>query len=429
MFPQLKACDVGDHAIEQLAKLMERRSTGPLLDNDCVPAGFTYLGQFLDHDITFDPTPMPERRQDPHALVNFRTPRFDLDSVYGSGPVAQPYLYDREEPRPGTRLLVGHDDVDDLPRNQQGRALIGDFRNDENAIVAQLHLLVIRFHNAVADRVRDFEEAQRIVRWHYQWIVVHEFLPKVVGKAMAERVLAPAAPGTAPEVHREYFTWQREPFIPVEFSGAAYRFGHSMVRDRYGIKRRVGPPPGVSIPLFPGLEGFQRLRESIVIDWDRFFDLPGFVHDPQPSFRIDTGIAEPLFFCLPDGGEPLPKRNLMRGSRLGLPSGQDVACAMREQELPDEALLLDEQVEPKARDALIKATPLWYYLLCEAAHTEGGLHLGPVGGRIVAEVLVGLLEGDRSSFLSVEPTWRPTEPGTDCDFTMADLVTIAQGSD
>ena len=229
-------------------------------------------------------------------------------------------------------------------------------------------------------------------------------------------------------MHREYFTWQREPFIPVEFSGAAYRFGHSMVRDRYGIKRRVGPPPGVSIPLFPGLEGFQRLRESIVIDWDRFFDLPGFVHDPQPSFRIDTGIAEPLFFCLPDGGEPLPKRNLMRGSRLGLPSGQDVACAMREQELPDEALLLDEQVEPKARDALIKATPLWYYLLCEAAHTEGGLHLGPVGGRIVAEVLVGLLEGDRSSFLSVEPTWRPTELGTDCDFTMADLVKIAQGS-
>jgi len=439
MFPLLEACDAGPEAIEALAELMERRTRDPLTENDAVPAGFTYLGQFIDHDITFDPTPMPDRRHDPNALVNFRTPRFDLDSVYGSGPLTQPYLYDWKDPKsPGARLLVGHNVVDresadplasdDLPRNQQGRALIGDARNDENIIVAQLHLLFIRFHNAVVGHVRLFEEAQRLVRWHYQWIVVHEFLPKVVGRAMADRVLAPAPVGTAPTVHRNHFTWQREPFIPVEFSGAAYRFGHSMVRDRYGLKRRAeGAPPPVGIPLFPDLAGFTWLRRSLAIDWDRFFALPGFARAPQPSFRMDTGIAKPLF-RLPDGGEPLPRRNLTRGGRLGLPSGQDVARAMQKPALPEEALLLDDKVKPKARDALLDATPLWYYLLCEAAHAAKGLHLGPIGGRIVAEVLVGLLEGDPGSYLSLEPTWRPTELGSDGEFTMADLVRMAQGS-
>ena len=306
----------------------------------------------------------------------------------------------------------------DLPRNQQGRALIGDPRNDENVILAQLHLLFLRFHNAVVDCVGNFDEAQQIVRWHYQWIVVHEFLEKIVGKPMADRVL----------VHRKYFRWKREPFIPVEFSGAAYRFGHSMVRPAYGVEKRPpnSPLPQQAIPLSQFLAGFTRLPERLVIDWERFFKLPGVAREPQSSQRIDTAIVSPLFE-LPEGRGALPRLNLLRGLRLGLPSGQDVANAMEEPLLPKEALLLDDGPEPKVPESLLTATPLWFYILCEAASALGekGRHLGPVGGRIVAEVLVGLLEGDPSSYLSMEPAWQPAEFGTDREFTMADLVEFA----
>jgi hypothetical protein len=427
--------DVGKASIEQLVALMERRTRTPALtENDHIPAGFTYLGQFIDHDITFDATPIADRHRDPEALVNFRTPRFDLDSVYGSGPVAQPYLYDWEGPAPrGARLLLGENAVDsgsadplapiDLPRNQQGRALIGDPRNAENVVVAQLHLLLIRFHNAVVERVGDFEEARRIVRWHYQWIVVHDFLPRVVGEEMATEVLEPASAGNAPVVHCEHFEWQDEPFIPVEFSAAAYRFGHSTVRDRYGLKRRPeGAPVQTAIPLFPDLARSTWLPERLVIDWQRFFSLAG-AHRPQSSFRIDTTMSEPLF-RLPDDGGILPRRNLLRGRELQLPSGQEVASAMKMSALPEEALLLDDEVPSRSRKALLATTPLWYYVLCEAAHAAEGRHLGPVGGRIVAEVLVGLLEGDPDSYLSMEPAWRPEELGHSGDFGMAALIEV-----
>jgi hypothetical protein len=455
MFPGLLACDVSEGAIDEIVKWMGDPDR-PQEDNSRIPAGFTYLGQFIDHDITFDPTSTLDGMVDPHALVNFRTPRLDLDSVYGSGPVAQPYLYDwKDSEPPGARLLVGHNEVegrgevDDLPRNHQGRALIGDMRNDENAIVAQLHLLFIRFHNAVVDHLcregkvtdRDelFDKAQRIVRWHYQWIVVHEFLPAVVGEEMAKDVLPCPPDGSAPTVHRRFFRWQNEPFIPVEFSGAAYRFGHSMVRARYVIEPipdavGVSTPMARPVPLFPRLAGFTWLRKCRVVDWERFFSVrPDVQHPPQASQTIDTAIVGPLF-KLPDEDrehQELPRRNLQRGRVLGLPSGQDVACVMHEPPLTEAELQLDHM--PDSREELKCATPLWFYILCETAKAvnpdgepEAGSHLGPVGGRIVAEVLAGLLEGDPCSYLNHESPWKPTELGTNGKFTMADLVKIAQ---
>jgi hypothetical protein len=432
-----------DDAIDALVGVMRRHPASP--SNSRIPAGFTYLGQFIDHDITFDPTPEADRRSDRRALENFRTPRFDLDSVYGAGPVAQPYLYDWEGPgAPGTRLLVGpggsgphmpQPALVDLPRNQQGRALIGDPRNDENAIVSQLHLLFIRFHNAVVEHLEAvgameepelLGEAQRIVRWHYQWIVVGEFLPLVVGGETARRVYEPAGPDGAPSVRREHFAFHRRAFIPVEFSGAAYRFGHSMVREHYGLRRLPaggGGPRGRSI--LPELTGSRPLSGDLVIDWERFFRLPGAEPEVQPSQRIDPSIVGPLF-GLADGEPELPRRNLRSGRALRLPSGQQVARAMGEPPLDEEALQLDG-LPQGAREEIRKATPLWYYVLCEAAHAAEGRHLGPVGGRLVAEVLVGLLEGDPSSFLSQEPTWRPGELGTGEHFGMAELVAIARG--
>ena len=422
MFPGREPCEAGADAIEALVELMEGRRER-LTRNQDLPAGFTYLAQFIDHDLTFDPTPFTDRERDPHALVNFRTPRFDLDSVYGLGPEVQPYLYDWDSEPPGARLLVGcnpRDGTEDLPRNQQEQALIGDPRNDENRIVAQLHLLFIRFHNALVDRLagqrtpadEQFEDARRIVRRHYQWIVVHDFLPRVVGPRMAATVLA----------GREFFRWRDKPFMPFEFSGAAYRFGHSMVRDRYGLKRLPATGTGPQGIPFGDLGGGRALTREHVIDWERFFEL-GAPRGLQPSFAIDTALAKPLFE-LPHGEPKLARRNLLRGLKLRLPSGQEVAHALGAPVLEPEELQIDEKVGP--RDVLLRSTPLWYYVLCEAEVRARGKHLGPVGGRIVGEVLAGLLEGDPDSYLKAEPGWEPGQLGTAEPFTMAALVGYVQ---
>jgi hypothetical protein len=446
MFCDLDPCAVDDVAIKALFKTLDDRKG--LSPNRRLPAGFTYLGQFVDHDITFDPLSKLDQDNDPCALVNFRTPRFDLDSLYGSGPKDQPFLYDWDCARgAGAKLLVGRNPVDtaaceDLPRNQQGRALIGDSRNDENLIVAQLHLLFIHFHNAVVEHVLDggstgdelFDEAQRIVRWHYQWIVTHEFLHHVVGQQMAQSVLVPGEDGDAPVVRLEHYKWEGRPFIPVEFSGAAYRFGHSMVRDAYAINVRQGGQvklfPTAQAP-GPHLGGLRRLPADLVIEWQRFFALTDDDNDhetPQPSSKIDPRIVGPLFE-LPDG-RALPLLNLQRSVALELPSGQDVAKAMHKKPLEDDQLLDSGDVPDGAlRRKLLDATPLWFYILCEAAAKRPlpeGFHLGPVGGRIVAEVLVGLLEADPSSYLHKRQAWKPDEllEGRN-DFTMADLVVFA----
>jgi hypothetical protein len=444
LFPSLAAGDPGTEALDALVGLLVQAE--PSTQNTLIPAGYTYLGQFIDHDITFDPVSRLQRRNDPHALRNFRTPRFDLDSVYGSGPADQPFLYDWAGPDGGVRLLLGSSSqagivVPDLPRNHAGRALLGDARNDENLLVAQLHLLMLRFHNRVVGVLREraewpdrwelFEEAQRLVRWHYQWVVVHDFLERVTGQELVRSVLEPGVDGGPAAVHLRWYAPHDEPAIPVEFSGAAFRFGHSMVRTDYLLH---GPlDAGTGIPLFalPNREehlgGFRPLPPSLVVDWL-------FLFTELKSMRIDHSLATPLRSLPPDGA-PLPRLNLERGWALGLPSGPDVAREMGVEALTAEDLLLDEAhapaLSPGTREALLSATPLWYYVLCEArALGGGGRQLGPVGGRIVAEVLVGLLHGDPRSYLRQAPAWTPGQgglPGITDAFTMADLVRFTLG--
>ena len=436
--------DPGDDLTDPVTLVTDPAKSLQNPNNPAISAGFTFLGQFLDHDMTFDPTSGLARRQDPEAIRNFRIPALDLDSLYGGGPVASPQLYDQTVDGGRTTLLVeeipgsGAVSIDgsarmDVPRNSQLVALVGDPRNDENLVVSQLQLAFLRFHNRVLADVKAnlgpgytlqelFAEAQRLVRWHYQWLIVHEFLPLTVGQAIVDVVLADGP---------RHFRWRNDPFIPVEFSVAAYRFGHSQVRPSYraNFVTSADDPgrqffalfldPAAADPDDPAdLRGGRRAPRRF-IDWQTFFDFgDGRV---RPNKLIDTQLSSVLFH-LPGQpeGEPtsLATRNLLRNLTMEVPSGQRVAKAMQ---LPE---LAPADLADLAPLSLDQRTPLWFYVLREAEVTAGGEHLGPVGSRIVAEVIVGLLNGDRQSYLRQEPDWTPTY-GSGGSFRVVDLLRAA----
>ena len=444
MFRHLSPLDAPDAVLIKVGQAMidgkvtdPQGTDDPAGDNAAIPSGFTYLGQFIDHDITFDTTPLPEAA-DPQRTQNFRTPRLDLDSVYGVGPTAQPYLYDRVNPN---KFLIGQNAPsadqngvaigalpNDLPRNVQGFALIGDPRNDENLIVAQLHLAMMKFHNKLIDLGRTFEDARREVTWHYQWIVLNEFLPAI---------LDPAAISKARQSLGRYYFPNHEPYIPIEFAVAAYRLGHSMVRSTYDHNRVFGPGPGRIVNgtleflfLFTGLSGSAvPVPSNWVIDWRRFFNFgaPGIT--VNSSRKLDAKIAFPLGNLPPGGPDPtksnLAVRNLLRGKKLGLPSGQSVASKIGVPRLTAAEIAAGPGGADLAAAGLDAKTPLWYYILREADLKGAGKRLGPVGSHICAEVFVGLLEGDPNSFLATDPSWTPTLPAaTPGTFKMTDLLTF-----
>jgi hypothetical protein len=349
--------------VPKLTALAERMiaGAGPPPDNPDIPSGYTYLGQFIDHDITFDPVSSLGRQNDPDALHNFRTPRYDLDSVYGRGPADQPYLY--EKTGHITRMKLGEDvgvvpgqtsgAGPDLPRNEPrqrdgqdvffGRALIGDPRNDENLLVSQLHLTMLQFHNKVIEHVAAttplehdnlFKEAQRLVRWHYQWVVVNDFVRRVAGDAVVDDILRTetmVVGGGGQQISLvrprfQFYNPSYDAFIPVEFAVAAYRFGHSMIRGRYHINTFVRDARGDQgpIPIFgperppdelKNLNGFRRLPPQWAVEWKFLFELPGADVQPQPSLLIDAQPAGPL--ATPGGPGPAVAGRPQPAARLG----------------------------------------------------------------------------------------------------------------
>lgn len=404
------------------------------VDNPTHTAGITFLGQFMDHDITRDAgsrlgRPTPLRRS-----TNLRSARLDLDSVYGGGPDESPELYD------GFRLRIESGGAfEDVPRDDEGIAILGDDRNDENLILSGLQAAFLMFHNAVLDDLAsgtptraDFDRARQLVRWHYQWIVVHEALPQFVGQAMVDDIA---------DNGRQVYTSDLAQ-IPVEFQTAAYRFGHSMIRPSY----RANMAGDNGEPFFAfvfnpdtfgdhdpdDLSGRSRAARRF-IGWQTFFDFDD--DEVKPNKRIDSTMSTPLFqlpiFTIPnDRGEDLgptslATRNLLRHITWEVPSGQDVAQAMNAERLSTADLADLGQLGAD----LDTSTPLFFYLLREADVMADGAHLGPCGGRIVGEVFMGLLELDETSYLNVDGGWRPTLPQrngtTGDDFTMADLLTIA----
>ena len=405
-------------------------------------AGATFAGQFMDHDLTFDLTSRLGRPAKPRNSPNSRTPAFDLDSVYGGGPVEDPELYQPGDP--GTaKFDVGHGGrFEDLPRDPgTWTAIIADPRNDENLMLGGLHAAFLLFHNAVVDRLQGngrksskdiFDQARQLTTWHYQWMILHEFLPLFIGQPLVEDIL----------VNGRRFYRPPAGVIPVEFQAAAYRFGHSLVRPSYraNLAGDANNAPFFGMVFDPAQEGSSDpddLRGGAraprrFVGWQTFFDFGGALSaDVRPNKLIDAKISTPLFhlpirtIAGPETGvTALPQRNLLRHVTWGLPSGQSVARYMR---LPALAPADLAELGGFALD-LDQSTPLWYYILKEAQVVEGGIRLGPVGGRIVGEVIVGLLQLDKASFLSV-PGWRPTLPARSGqvtgDFRMADFLTFA----
>ncbi|GAA2248097.1 myeloperoxidase [Streptomyces ruber] len=475
-----------------------------------VPAGYTYLGQFVDHDLTLDRTQVGLGEPVPvEELLQGRSPTLDLDSLYGLGPhhAGSARFYEPDgHLAMGTTLGVpfppelppANTDQKgfDLPRAgetaggtraDKRAALIPDARNDENLAVAQLHLAFIRFHNRVTDRLAErgvpepllFHAARDTVVKHYQWMLRTDFLPRVVDPEIVQRVFARG------RRHFEVPGRTRPgdlPTMPIEFSVAAYRFGHSMIRTAYqwnSVFRAGGPGPAAGLGAlfrFSGTAGNLnpapdpddpddlsdlddpdageglRLPSNWIADWRRFFDFGEADRDdlvvPRGEFnitkRIDTLLVDPLA-ALPTGtfdgrGRPAPPpvqrnlafRNLTRAAMVELSTGPQLAAQMGIEPLTEAQILQGDGgavldgLTPTEREQLVTHTPLWFYVLREAEVNERHPgRLTGVGGTLVAEVFHRAMEGSRVSIVK-HPGWRPSLPSHHLgSFTMTDLLLFA----
>ncbi|MGV0743990.1 peptidoglycan-binding protein [Mycolicibacterium sp. XJ870] len=428
---------------------------------DGIPAGYTYLGQFVDHDMTRDKTEGQLGSEvTVEELIQGRSPALDLDSLYGLGPADQPEFY-----TDGLHLKMGSTgaldgflpafDGHDLPRDPQQRlALIPDPRNDENLAVAQTHLAFIRFHNRVVGTVAPgptalmFEAARESVVKHYQWMLKTDYLPRIVDPGIVADVFANGRKlfETSPQAGDA-------PTMPIEFSVAAFRLGHSMVRETYNWNQFFDNGGGTLSFLFDfsGTSGFLNgspLPSNWIADFRRLYD---FAEAGRPdlavpdtkfnnALKIDTRLTDPLA-TLPAGsfGDPniqspplhanLAFRNLVRGNMVKLASGQQMATLAGVAALSEAEILKGEAdgvdftgLVPALRNELATNTPLWTYILREA-ELNGGRLTG-VGGRIVAEVFHRAMEGSTHSIVR-DPQWRPSLGPDSFTFRMADLLLFA----
>ena len=449
MFEGLPAFNPSNDAVHMLSETMREQDP---VGNSPIPLAFVFLGQFIDHDVTFDPVTRFDERLDPHAIRNFRSPVLDLDNVYGDGPDASRHLYDTQgedmsaEHRLPIRLLTGSvENSQDLPRNMQGTAIIGDPRNDENLLLSQFHAAFLRFHNQVVQRLKNesggnppdnkrlFEMARQQVTNHYHYIVVKEFLPHLCGQGVVDKILMHG---------RQFFKWEDnsdKPFIPVEFSGAAYRMGHTLIREKYALSSSY--PADKSVNLF-SLPFFGLQKQNPLDDKELHKPaLSGYNQDYNLdfSFFVETDSLENLQFCRPvdakistqlfdlpfilksqDPPSSLPERNMRRGRTLKLPGGQILAEAIGAPHvLSNDDLGIGSIIE------LDGMAPLWFYILKESELTQNGDRLGFVGATIVAETILGMIEPVQKNYKS-DFVWDdlvPTLNGRD-DFTFADLLTF-----
>jgi LysM repeat protein len=461
------------------AAMAEDEPGTPDPGDSSIPAIYTYFGQLVDHDITLEQSSFtPAKLVDPQLtplsleqiqqnLKNLRHPTLDLDTVYGPtsppgqapprvgdmmriGPVTRltdppPAVTVRQKPFLRVRLKGDDNDLPREPPNQDAShdraALIGDPRDDENLIVAQLHVAFLKAHNKLVAEGNTFDQASRLLRQHYQHIILRDFLPRVADPAIVDDIVRHG--------NRVYLAHGEPFFLPLEFTAAAYRFGHSMVRETYDFNLNfpaadlfqlfdltaLSGQVGGDVPVFPQTK---TLADNWIIEWHRFADTLD-TKAVNKGRRIDTKLADGLFALQAIDGAVLPAdqaslaaRNLLRGYGLRLPTGQAVARALHRTPLTADQLKLaaasQAQVQALTAGGFLDRTPLWYYILAEAAHPSfgNGQRLGPVGSTIVAEVLTGLARLSEDSILAV-PGWQPSLPAArPGHFELADLLRFAE---
>ncbi len=431
LFPHLSPSFTAVETLQYIGKDNGPMDGGTTVNRtNSVDVGHVIFGQFVDHDITLDVESSLGTNVS-GEIGNLRTPTLDLDCIYGPGPEDAPFMYHSDGPFEGVKLVTGADEPgadanaeEDLFRapvipapnsgNPRGRAIIGDHRNDENRIISQMQLGMIRYHNYNVDQLSSaslkghdlYLAARRATSWHYQWLVVNEFLPKMCGQGVVNRILGCG--------RKFYCPNNEEPFIPIEFSVAAYRFGHSMIPQNVQI--RAGDP-GVRIFGTVLGRGFSPVEsQAAVVEWPELFDIDSSV--TQKAETLNSKLADVLLklpFIPVTDERSLATRNLLRGNVFMLPAGEKVAEKMGRpaQEIEDVVL----KVKNLSGDRIRAGIPLWLYILCEAEivgrEDADGLFeqeegLGPVGATIVAETILGLLELDPHSYLGANRNWGPT---------------------
>lgn len=426
-----KPFDPSDLDLNKLAEFMA-------IGRKRIPAGYTYLGQFIDHDLSLDSAAadkiFPWQPIAAASITNRRSPYLDLDSLYGSEfssslkkePARELLL----EENSYSLLKLGYTIEDTVSKtfpNDLWRipgspiALVVDSRNDENLAVAQTHVAFVKFHNAVCkylnenDTKERFEKARGIVIRHYQWIVLKDFLPRILKESILNEVL------TKP--NQFYFPSKNDVFMPLEHSVGAYRFGHTMIRDSYNWNRIFNDDPTGSQATLFHLAKFtgrghgikERLPSDWIINWRWFFNIANSAVLERQKFnfanRIDTDIAKAVGSFKTDENQPfppvferefsIPALDLYRARALGLPTGQAVAERILGSR---NKVLMPEQIANLLPDGIkfvfSKQTPLWFYLLAEAEIEERGQNLGAVGSRIIGETFVGILRLTTPSILN-----------------------------
>lgn len=389
--------------------------------NNNVPLGFVFLGQFIAHELTLNVS--DEFKSEAKNYINFRTPIFDLDQVYGQFENNK-FMYDENH------KLLWNQANNDLLRNENGVPIIGDPRNDENFAIAQLQLVFIKFHNKVMDYLQNetpslsglelFNEARKTVRWHFQYLVIHNFLKNFISPAVVDQILNEGA---------KFYTNVEDKYIPTEFVTACYRFGHAILTNDIQIDSDCI----VDLHTLLGLTG-GNLPGGERMDWNYLFYMPGSGVIPKMSKKINPKIVEALH-TLPNGfpqpadlpHNSLPVRNLRRGNQFNIGSGQHIAKQIKEK-YPHITPLTSNQVNNgnqifNDHPELKSETPLFYYFLREAEVQEWGQKLGHVGSIIIGEVIVEAIRRNPKSYLYEEPNWTPTLPRADqSTFTIMDLI-------
>jgi Animal haem peroxidase len=449
-----------DAVLKTMGDVMAAGGGGP----SQIPAGFTYLGQFVDHDLTFDKTAVTfGDNVSPAELLQARSPSLDLDSLYGAGPSdpdsAHFYESDGLHLKMGkTEAVDGLPDMDgfDLPRGQgntaaeKRTAVIPDPRNDENLAVAQTHLAMIRFHNRVVDQMSDvpvgqrFAKARARVTKHYQWMLRTDYLPRICQPSVVSNVFT-----SGRKAFEVGATPTDVPTMPIEFSVAAFRLGHSMVRAAYDWNKVFDNGFGTLDLLFTfsglsgNLGGGPRLPSNWIADFRRLYDFGeagrADLEVPEAKFnramRIDTLLVDPLSSLpgFPAAERNLAFRNLTRAKMVTLATGQQMATFLKNKGVTVTKLTaaqirdgnggaaLDELTKPQ-RTAFVANTPLWFYILREAELNQG--RLKGVGARIVAETFHRAMEGSQASIVR-DPGFHPTLGPNDSTFRMVDLLLFA----